>query len=211
MAQIRAVNLPGWLRLRHPPTHPVTALTSNNPNIAQTPRPRLGMASRKATSCSANKKVRVWWPLASKWKSCCVCHLSYISVARVRLRSLSLGFALGVGCLFCSCSHAATPPGCSFLIRQNSELAAFTQSLHTTIRTHKTARWRHADHMFACVALRVSATPDSLDFPPIVVSSLRRRLFVCWSSHQTGSSAWHVPSEWNGSHILIGRARSSPI
>ena len=88
-----------------------------------------------------------------------------ISVAWVRLPNLSLGFAPGVGCLFCSCSHAATPPGCAFLIRRNSEPAAFTQSLHTTIRTHKTARWRHTDHMFACVALLVSATPDLLDFP----------------------------------------------
>ena len=33
--------------------------------------------------------------------------------------------------------------------------------------------------MFACVALLVSATPDLLEFSPIVVSSLRRRwLFV---------------------------------
>ena len=30
--------------------------------------------------------------------------------------------------------------------------------------------------MFACVALLVSATPDLLEFSPIVVSSLRRRL-----------------------------------
>ena len=39
--------------------------------------------------------------------------------------------------------------------------------------------------MIACVALFVSATPDLLDFPPIVVSRLRRRwLFVGPASEQ---------------------------
>ena len=64
MAQIRAVNLPGWLSLRHPPPHPLTTLPTKTQNTAQKPQPRLGMVSRKATSCRAKKKVRIWWPLA---------------------------------------------------------------------------------------------------------------------------------------------------
>ena len=80
--------------------------------------------------------------------------------------------------------------------------------LHTTMRTHKTARWRHSDRVFACVAQLVPATPELLESPPVVVSSLQRRcMAVRWSSHRTRSSAWHVPSEWNDSHTLITPAR----